>query len=204
MKNKYFRLLFFLMLSGVPLVLPSPAHAYICAQPSSTLEAISDAETVFVGKVIAIEEGQFERRSDISSAVFDVAKVFKGEVGLKAIVSADSADCNASFEQGQSYIVFARKFEHTGFHPNMYGTNDTPYGERLFASECSGTEPLASDRGEQTLKDLGPGKPPAANLSGNGSFSILTVSVIAVALVLTFGISLVVVLLKRKVISFRT
>ena len=218
MKNKSspVRLLVLLLfLFAVPLATPSPAYACMCAKPASVHEALAEAKIVFVGKATTIEEQKFNVPGEsytvtMSSAVFNVTAVYKGEVGLQALVSSGLSDCDAYFEAGRNYIVFADEFPEPGktsiwtspyeaskvsIGTSPYETNNTPYGQRLYASQCSGTGSLISVEEHSYYQDLGSGRPPG---SIDLSMFLETWFPAIILLALSLSMMLVLVFLRRR------
>ena len=194
-----------LVLFVVPLATPSPVYACLCQKPASVDDALAEAEVVFVGKVTTVEEQKAKVGEDqidvtLRSAVFEVTSIYKGEVGPKAVVSDGRSDCDAHFESGLSYIVFAIKYpvtspEHSSGLPNFYEANTTGYGDRLYSSQCSGSDILFPHGGQSWvqkqgwLQELGSGRPPGAidsSIQFERSITTIVVLALGISAVLVF------------------
>lgn len=107
------------------------ASACICGEPSAC-EANAGADAVFVGQVTRIiDEGVGDTNSSEQFGKFIVQfKVQEGFRGLESKeveLSAGGTSCDYTFERGQRYLVFARRFD----------------GGPLRTSLCSGTRLLS-------------------------------------------------------------
>lgn len=113
---------------------PLPAQDCPCGD-TSTRRFLREAETVFVGRVVDVEE---EANADGSGLlpIFEVRAVWKG-VSQDQIQVFGGETCAVAFMPGKNYLVFARRVQ----------------GE-LVADLCSGTRRL--ELSVPLLRDLGP------------------------------------------------
>jgi hypothetical protein len=113
--KKYFLLVgvaFLFWLIGAPQV-----SACSCRPPQAPKEALKDADAVFSGQVVDIEE----TNEGINSLKvrFDVSRVWKGPETPITIVNTamQGTACGYSFKKGEKYLVYAYKRDglfHTG------------------------------------------------------------------------------------------
>lgn len=175
----------FFLLCGMLLFLqPQAGYACSCVPPKPVQDAVDDAQAVFAGKVLRIEETspatQFLR--DIAenftddpafperSVVLQVTSTWKGVSQSQVVVKTGmgGGDCGFEFSAGQSYLVYA------------HGD-----GNDLHTSVCSRTTELAA--ASEDLSVLGQGKPPAVQVTENDSsygWLLGAIIVAAVALLL--------------------
>lgn len=107
------------------------ASACICGE-RSPCEANAGADAVFVGRVTRIiDEGAGDTNSSEQFGKFivqfKVAEAFRGLESKEVELSAGGTSCDYTFARGQSYLVFAHRFE----------------GGPLRTSLCSGTRLLS-------------------------------------------------------------
>ena len=102
------KLNFTLALAGALCALPSVAVACSCAPPPAPKIALENSAAVFVGRVTAVKNSQFNNKFQ-----FSVSKQWKGIDGKTAsIVSAtNSAACGIVFDKDRDYLVYAYKIE---------------------------------------------------------------------------------------------
>lgn len=118
-------------------LVPSAARACSCLPPPPPEEAFDNAAAVFEGRRTSVAgEGMQLRFS------FDVARVWKGEVGAQTEIhtASDSAACGRNFVAGQTYLIYA------------YRGPDGRLGDGL----CSRTR--ETTQAQEDLAVLGPGR----------------------------------------------
>lgn len=118
-----------------------PAWACFCEELAEVPEALDQADAVFAGTVIAIEEPE---ESPWLKVTIQVSTTWKG-VSTPTTVVYDSplTRCRVGFEEGESYLVYA-----------VAGTEP---GNPLQTSTCTRTRALAE--ATEDLEALGPGQP---------------------------------------------
>jgi hypothetical protein len=96
----------------------------------------SEGETIFVGKVIAIEK---TKNMLPDTAHLLAGESFRGEAvaGTEIAIHTDGSNCNYPFVEGASYLVYATKNPQDGF---------------LYTSRCTQTRPAVMNGG--TLHEL--------------------------------------------------
>jgi len=113
MKRKFILFLFslFLMLS-----LGSVEQVIACTcGRTSTCERYNFAGAVFIGKAIAIEK-EMSETFKTESTVFEIKESFSGESKqLIKVRNKSGFSCDVEFEQGKTYLVFARGDKESGF-----------------------------------------------------------------------------------------
>lgn len=138
-------------------VLPDTAHACSCVANSSQTEDFANAEAVFVGRVISIEEHHgfaqqllrtlpfIEHRPSHRTVEFWVTERWKGvnENLVTVATGFGGGDCGFYFAEGEQYLVYAHDGE-------FYG-----HGQALATGICSRTEVLRHSNEEVAM--LGPG-----------------------------------------------
>ena len=130
---------------------PSSGLACSCIGPSSPTAALEHATDVFSGRVTAVEDRYaaaiIKDSTDPVTIVFAVDRVWKGDVGptANATTVRDGASCGFSFQDGESYLVYA------------YNS---------FVGLCSRTKLLAS--ASEDLAELGPGRAPTIRTTEPG------------------------------------
>lgn len=134
------RLIALAVLVGCAVAAPV-AWSCSCAPPPPPKGALENAVAVFSGKCVEMKEAnQFTKQF-----TFEVAKVWKGEVGKKVTVTtaANGAACGYGFDtKGEAtYIVYC------------FGK-----GDALQTNLCTRTRPLSA--AAEDLKELGDGAPP--------------------------------------------
>ncbi len=109
--------------------------------PTTTLQKIEQAQSVFSGKVIGRTATKIR---------FKVQKWWKGARSYETFIYADSkviTSCDVSFKNGGTYLVYA--------------FSSSPEN-RLETNQCTGTKELAA--ADEDLKILGKGKPPTRKM----------------------------------------
>lgn len=127
-----------LALSIVALVNVAVSYACTCIRPGNAREAVELSEAVFSGRVISSNEFR---------AVVEVERTWKGKFtkGRVLVFNPDpKGTCSITLRRGQSYIVFAGADKEEG---------KVSYIPKI----CFPTEVLS--KAEQTLKEIGEGKP---------------------------------------------
>ena len=108
------------ILAFVGLLVAPPTLAW-CDWPRPPREALVDARAVFVGQVVARDLiAEYRYRT-----TFELDRVYKGDRAQRIEVYDTGWNCDYSFEDGESYLVYA------------YGELD----DRLYTSICSRTKP---------------------------------------------------------------
>lgn len=108
------------------------AVACTCAPTPPVVEAVGDSDFVFTGRVVAKEYAQVPMGGgdlwDGSAFTFAVERVWKGEPALRLVVVSGSGggDCGYHFQDGQQYLVYAKK-----------------YDGQLYTNICTRTAPIA-------------------------------------------------------------
>ncbi|MCR4325427.1 MAG: hypothetical protein NUV59_01305 [Patescibacteria group bacterium] len=130
---------------------PDPAFACSCVADYSQEQAFEDAEAVFVGRVLSIQEHRNTLRQlfgdDIAPSYrtvkFHVTERWKGiEQNLVTVATGfGGGDCGFYFADGETYLVYA--------HDGSF------YGEELATGICTHTEVLR--HAQDDLDALGPG-----------------------------------------------
>src|SRR5450759_815142 len=139
-----------LVLAGLIQAFPSKVYACLPVPRADLQTARNNADAVFIGKVVAIDDSPFAAIGAffISNAgagydrvLFNVTSVWKGSARSQAVVSVLSKVCGSTrnFYKDESFLVFA----------NNGATGD------LKASDARELEQVAEDLGV-----LGEGKPP--------------------------------------------
>ena len=86
---------------------PRAAVACTCVPPPGPLEALSQSDAVFSGKVLRIytDKGQY---GEVHRVQFDVDAYWKGEHGAQLLIetATNSAACGFNFEEGKQYLVY--------------------------------------------------------------------------------------------------
>ena len=123
----------------------SPARACKCA-PHSVPEALSEAEAVFEGRVISIEDEANPAQPGVlrKRVTLNIVRVWKDLEDVETVTvttNAESAACGYPFERNQSYLVYASR------------TDDA-----LSVHSCSRTRPMAD--ASEDLAQLGGGVTP--------------------------------------------
>lgn len=102
------------VLVAVGLALPKPVHACSCVSPGSPAEALSNADSVFAGKVVAIRPtGHPPFRLSSADPVmveFEVTQIWKGTQERTVTIETKRSEvsCGYDFTKGLHYIVYAR------------------------------------------------------------------------------------------------
>lgn len=127
---------------------PRPASASCLPNPFTVQEERERAEVVFSGKVVSLQPVRTST-SPGSAVVFDVDRVWKGDVGESITLMQYITSVDYSFEEGQEYLVFAAR--------------EAVMGETrgLSAIPCGNTAPLSDAQAD--IKELGAGHPPAGS-----------------------------------------
>lgn len=139
-----------LTFSSVSFLLPNTAYACSCVADYSQEQAFEDAEAVFVGRVLSIQEHRNTLRQLFSNDIapsyrtieFHVTERWKGvEKNLVTVATGfGGGDCGLYFAEGETYLVYAQE---GGF-----------YGEELATGICSRTE--VSRHADADIAALGP------------------------------------------------
>lgn len=117
---------------------PSPASACTCAGRVSACEQLGRSSTIFIGKVVSSDPGQFAIASNTQAigrhVLFEVLETFRGTGEQKIAVrtGVGNGDCGYRFEEGKVYLVY-------GYEA----------GAEVQTSICSGTGPV-----EQAESDI--------------------------------------------------
>jgi len=139
-------------LAAVPVILffaeTPEVSACSCAKKLSPAEAARLSDAAFAGTVVEISDpnkGRLVRSSaDPLHVRFEVARVWKGELGPEAVVTTAMSDASCGypwFEVGKTYAVFA-----------------SDAGDGLRTGLCSGNVPLPDDAAEAAVAaELGEG-----------------------------------------------
>jgi hypothetical protein len=87
-----------------------PAYACSCIMPGTPQEEMVNAEAVFSGKVLEIEEVK-----DGYAVALQVIESWKGVDGstIQVHTGMGGGDCGFNFEEGKEYMVYASSFEGT-------------------------------------------------------------------------------------------
>ncbi|MEX2437432.1 MAG: hypothetical protein WD509_02555 [Candidatus Paceibacterota bacterium] len=147
-----YALLIFATLAGlISFSLPDAAHACSCVANYSQEQAYEDAEAVFVGRVLGIQEHRNTLRQIFSNGInpsyraveFHVTDRWKGiEKNLVTVATGfGGGDCGFHFAEGEQYLVYAYD---GSFH-----------GKELETGICQRTEVLR--HAEDDIVMLGPG-----------------------------------------------
>ncbi|MFT3924723.1 MAG: hypothetical protein QM778_19465 [Myxococcales bacterium] len=123
----------------------SPAKACKCA-PLSVTEGLSQADAVFEGRVVSIEDQADPNqpgitRKRVTLSIVRVWKDLEDVETVSVITNAESAACGFHFEPKQSYLVYATRNE-----------------QDLSVHSCSRTRPMAD--AAEDLAQLGAGVTP--------------------------------------------
>ena len=116
---------------GLFILIPQ-VYACSCVMLMSTCDRNwSLGDTIFVGKVIAMEKGATPLAAD---ARFIAEESFRGTVaaGSEIVIHSDGSNCNYPFVEGASYLVYATKNPQDGF---------------LYTSRCTQTRPAVMNGG---------------------------------------------------------
>ncbi len=158
------------------------AYACSCAPPPTPSVALSQATTVFAGRVTAIDPpgGLFSSSASPVKATVAVSQVWKGPVSNSLVVETASANatCGYTFEVGRDYLIYA-----------------TGAPDRLQVSLCSRTQLLAG--AVEDLQMLGAGQSPPetpdeapASLADQHSTAMVTVKwSVAILALLALGVA---------------
>jgi Tissue inhibitor of metalloproteinase len=131
-------------------------YACSCVPPDTPEKELQQADAVFSGKVIKVEEGgsgEFSANSSSQvSVTLEVKEIWKGIEENRIVVKTEqhSASCGYEFEKNKEYIVYAQK-----------------QGNEWYVSLCSRTTILA-EAGED-VKALGKGDPPTTIVASTES-----------------------------------
>jgi len=109
--------------------------------PTTTLQKIEQAQSVFSGKIIGRTATKIR---------FRIQKWWKGTPYHETFIYADSkviTSCDVSFKNGETYLVYAFR--------------SSPK-DKLETNQCTGTKVLAA--ADEDLKILGKGKPPTRKM----------------------------------------
>ncbi len=122
MKNILLKVLFLSLVSLTPLFTQN-ILACSCYGTSTPYEALKEAKTVFVGKVIAVKDvtgneiidekitdyKEFLRKNEGTTRYyrFEVQELFKGAKVSELTVSSDINMCQFGFEVGESHLVYS-------------------------------------------------------------------------------------------------
>ena len=89
---------------------PDRAAACDFEEPPPPQEALEDATAVFSGEVRSIEPVDDDPGNQFIAATIDVDRAWKGIDSTPVVVEThqDQATCGFPFEEGESYIVYAR------------------------------------------------------------------------------------------------
>jgi len=154
MQKKLAILAVILLLSSAPFLQPNIAHACSCVADTSQEEDFENAEAVFIGRVLSIEEHRgfaqqllrtlpfIERRPSYRTITFHVTERWKG-IDANLVTAATGfggGDCGYYFAEGETYLVYA--------HDGDF------YGEKLATGICSRTEVLR--HADEEITALGP------------------------------------------------
>lgn len=142
-------LLAFLLLAALLVVAVPPERSFACSCVGfTTLEAKEHADSVFRGTVTKIEKpSKLGNSASLAKVYLQVDEVWKGSEQREIMVSSALAEasCGVSFQEGKSYLVFAKS-----------------YDDLLKTTICNGTKQLSL--ANQELKDLGPGQKELAQI----------------------------------------
>ena len=158
------------------LVMPSTAHACTPAAMPDLETARTNADVMFLGRVIATDNSLFDAllSSDNETVLFELTSAWKGSPKSQAIVKVPNRVCGGTihnFHQGEPFVVFA---------------NGSPAGS-LDATSIGRTR--AADKAAEDLAVLGEGNPPSQQADMRTVFysqSYWSEVVIGVGLVGTF------------------
>ena len=133
-----------LMLSAL---VPLASEACRCAPPPDPAKALAQSAAVFVGKVVAIDDGPEANRN--KTVTLEVEKWWKGgeAARVKVVTNSESAACGFGFQLDTRYLVYAAAGNGAA---------------ALNVNSCSRTRSAQTAEGTGDFKDLGEGKPPAA------------------------------------------
>lgn len=131
-----------LWLALVPAVAPPACAACDCAQ-LAVEEAVADADAVFVGRVLGVNQLDDEEGSTRTPAMLHVEEEMKGELPRAVLVftAVTGSICGFYFEVGERYLIYAKSGP-VSDAPALLGTNI-----------CMRTRPLA-DVSEEELAYL--------------------------------------------------
>ncbi len=129
-----------LTLAAAAWIGPRVARACSCSSPPPPAQALESADAVFEARPFSMSNDNRRARY-----VFDVDKVWKGDVGPRIEISTalHSATCGRGYQIGGRYVVYARKDPQTG-----------AWTDNL----CSRTR--TSQSAAEDLRVLGPGRAP--------------------------------------------
>ncbi len=128
-------------------IVPMQSEACRCAPPPEPAKALAQSAAVFVGKVVAIEDGPEANRN--KTVTLEVEKWWKGgeTARVKVVTNSDSAACGFGFQLDSRYLVYATAGNGAA---------------ALHVNSCSRTRAAQTAEGTGDFKDLGEGKPPVA------------------------------------------
>jgi hypothetical protein len=168
----------FIIFIGIFFLFSIKGYACSCVPPGTPEQELKEADVVFSGEVIKIEEGKLGWLSANSSSpvsvTLEVKEAWKGVEENRVVIKTEqhSASCGYEFEKDKEYIVYAEK-----------------QGNDWHVSLCSRTNILA-EAGED-LKVLGEGNPPTKIVDSTDSDVVETVKGWGVAVfILTLFIGL--------------
>ncbi len=135
---------------GVAVLVPDCAAACSCAFPADSSprelakESFSDADAVFAGEVIELDEPLVGMSSTaLTTVTFRVSEVWKGSTQRTMDVQTEdwAAGCGYRFEEGESYLVYAydemrvtgcggaKPLSKAGTDLEVLGAESTPKGQ---------------------------------------------------------------------------
>jgi hypothetical protein len=166
----------------------SPASACSCAMFTDT-EAVASADAVFTGTLVDTIEPRrwlIASSGDAVRLVFDVDRVFKGEVHARQTVltARDSDSCGLGGMDPGTHLVFAHA--RVDF---IDGADD----DDLQSGSCSGTRSLASGELPDALGAPYAPRPGSSSDAGGTSSTVIAVAATSVA-----GATLAAVWLRRR------
>ncbi|MDG2331716.1 MAG: hypothetical protein P8M05_09000 [Flavobacteriales bacterium] len=105
------------------IIISSYSIACTCGEVDKITDSdIESAEAVFIGTIISVST---DKTSNKKTAIFEIKKVYKGELTTSNIsikTNLDAGSCGLRFETGQKWYVFARKSTSgTGLHAGLCG-----------------------------------------------------------------------------------
>jgi len=99
-------------------VLLSAATCFACdcidLTPPDSLKA---ADLVFVGSAVTVNSAGNE-----GNTTFRVQQVLKGTPTAQTVITSEMTDCDRSFQQGNTYVVYARQWDGKLFAPTCLST----------------------------------------------------------------------------------
>ena len=119
------------------------AFACDCAPTANVQRSLAQSASVFTGRVLKVTQGNVSACTDKNKVAFEVDRVFKGVKSRILVVETGTSGscCGVTFKEGETYLVYARKFQ-----------------EGLSTNNCTRTAEVSLAK--KDLEELGEGEKP--------------------------------------------